>query len=72
MPTLCPHNQNPQACLTCFHTKGAKRAVPRVPAGQMPAANPHARSAPPGATSNEVLWEPPVHPRVCDRVIRRG
>lgn len=33
---LCPHNQNPKACLTCFHAAAASPKAVRVPPPQSP------------------------------------
>jgi hypothetical protein len=68
---LCPHKQNPKACLTCFHIQGSKRPATQIPHGALSATNPHALSAPPGSTSDEALWQPPVHQSVSDRQPRR-
>lgn len=35
-PRLCPHRQNPQACLTCFHNRSVQPAPQHVPQGQGP------------------------------------
>lgn len=75
---LCPHKQNPQACLTCYHARkaapvptkqatGAPAAVPQVPLPQPPPG----QEFPPEAFGADKLWEPPKRPQLIDRLPRR-
>lgn len=36
-PQLCPHRQNPRACLACYHQRASQPVIPQhVPQGQAP------------------------------------
>lgn len=62
MPQLCPHNQNPIACLDCWR---AKQAQPRRPAANVSAGYaPQIRAKlPEAAHGDQALWEPPARPQ---------
>lgn len=70
-PGLCPHKQNPKACLICWRLNGQPVGVSQ-PAHGHTAPLPVAGKPPaPEAFSGDKLWEPPAHPSVIDRAPRR-